>query len=208
MTSVPGRARIGPGAFVAVVGASGVGKDALISGARERCGPTAHFPRRAITRPPGPGEDFDSLSPAAFAAADERGDFAVSWRAHGLAYGIPAWVDEPVRAGQVVVANVSRGAVSALEARYDRVVVVRITVSDAVRAERLRARRRESAEDVAARLARADPAPGRVADHEIRNDTTVADGSSRLLAVVAAAHRTTDRRTEQVWARSVSRKRP
>ncbi|MEN3266957.1 phosphonate metabolism protein/1,5-bisphosphokinase (PRPP-forming) PhnN [Pseudonocardia sp.] len=191
-------ARIGPGAFVAVVGASGVGKDALISGARAHCGRAAHFPRRVITRPPGPGEDFDSLSEAAFLDAEERGDFAVSWRAHGLAYGIPVWVDEPVRAGEVVVANVSRGAVSALEERYDHVVVVRVTVSDAVRAARLRARCRESVDAIARRLARVDPAPERVADHEIRNDATVAEGSAQLLAIVTAALATTRRPGERV----------
>ena len=186
--------RIGPGAFLAVVGASGVGKDALITEARTRCEGAARFPRRVITRPPGPGEDFDSLSEVAFADAEERGAFAVTWRAHGLAYGIPVWVDEPVRAGGVVVANVSRGAVGALEERYDRVVVVRITVSDAVRAERLRGRCRESATDIARRLARTDPAPERVADHEIRNDTTVAEGGAQLLAAVTAALAATDRR--------------
>lgn len=191
-----GSGRIGPGAFVAVVGASGVGKDALITAARAQCGPAAQFPRRVITRPPGPGEDFDSLSEAAFADADARGEFAVSWRAHGLAYGIPVWVDGPVRAGQVVVANVSRGAVGALRERYDRVVVVRITVSDAVRAQRLQARSRESSSDIAGRLARADPAPERVADHEIRNDATVAEGGAALLAVVTAALAATDRREE------------
>ena len=178
------RGRIGPGAFVAVVGASGVGKDALLTAARERS--AAHFPRRVITRPPGPGEDFDPRSDAEFADADGRGEFAVSWRAHGLAYGLPVSVDEVIRAGRVVVANVSRAAVSALEERYDRVVVVRVTVSDDVRAARLRGRSRESGGDIARRLVRADPAPERVADHEIRNDGTVHDGAARLVEVIAA----------------------
>jgi ribose 1,5-bisphosphokinase len=184
---------IEPGAFVAVVGASGVGKDALLAEARARCGPGAHFPRRVITRPPGPGEDFESVSEAAFEETERRGGFAVSWRAHGLAYGIPAAVDGPIRAGEVVVANVSRGAIGALEERYARVVVVRITVSETVRATRLRARGRERADAVDRRLSRADPAPERVADHEIRNDGTVAEGGARLLAVITGLARREER---------------
>jgi ribose 1,5-bisphosphokinase len=186
--------RIGPGAFVAVVGASGVGKDALLTFAREHATAGAHFPRRAITRLPAAGEDFDSVSEAEFAEAESRGDYAASWRAHGLAYGIPAWVDNPIRAGEVVVANVSRGAISALEGRYSRVVVARITVSNEVRAARLRARSRESGDEIARRLDRQDPAPDRIADYEIANDGTVRDGGARLLSIIThLQERTTEK---------------
>lgn len=91
---------IGPGAFIAVVGASGAGKDALLSYARKRAGARARFPRRAITRPPGPGEDRDPVTEAQFAAARERGAFALCWRAHGLWYGIPVSADAGVRAAR------------------------------------------------------------------------------------------------------------
>ncbi|MFS4505347.1 phosphonate metabolism protein/1,5-bisphosphokinase (PRPP-forming) PhnN [Clavibacter sp. Sh2141] len=178
---------MGPGPFVAVVGASGVGKDALLAAARAGSGPDAFFPRRAITRPPGPGEDFDAVSEDAFAAAVARGAFAVTWRAHGLAYGIPATADDAVRAGVAVVANVSRGMLDVLQARYARLVVVRITVSEEVRAARLLERGREPADDIARRLARVDPAPDRVPDHEVRNDGTVAEGGAALLRVIRAA---------------------
>jgi ribose 1,5-bisphosphokinase len=126
---------IGPGAFVAVVGASGVGKDALLAYARDRSGALARFPRRAITRPPGPGEDHDPLSEDQFTLARERGAFAVCWPAHGLRYGIPASADTDVRAGRVVVANVSRGVIGELAARYRRLVVVEVTASAEVRAQ-------------------------------------------------------------------------
>ncbi|MFT2707471.1 phosphonate metabolism protein/1,5-bisphosphokinase (PRPP-forming) PhnN [Clavibacter zhangzhiyongii] len=178
---------MGPGPFVAVVGASGVGKDALLAAARADGGPDAFFPRRAITRPPGPGEDFDAVGEEAFAAAAARGAYAVTWEAHGLRYGIPATADDASRAGIAVVANVSRGMLDVLQARYARLVVVRITVSDEVRAARLRERGREPAADIARRLARADPAPDRVADHELRNDGTVAEGGAALLRVIRAA---------------------
>jgi ribose 1,5-bisphosphokinase len=177
---------VGPGAVVAVVGASGVGKDALIGAARTRLGTAAVFPRRVVTRPPGPGEDHEPMDEATFAEADARGDFAAQWRAHGLRYGLRASIDDDVRAGRTVVANVSRGVLDALDARYAHLVVVRVSVSDAVRAERLRARNREPADEVARRLARADPAPDHRADVEIRNDGSVAQGGAQLAGVVLA----------------------
>ena len=79
--------------------------------------------------------------------------------AHGLWYGIPALADDAVHDGRVVVANVSRVVVGELAARYRRLVVVRVTASDEVRAQRLRARRREPEPGVGQRLARPDPAP-------------------------------------------------
>ena len=178
---------LGPGAFVAVVGASGVGKDALLSYAREHAGAFARFPRRAITRPPGPGEDHDPVTEDQFAAACDRGAFAVSWRAHGLRYGLPASVDAEVADGLVVVANVSRGVIDELGARYRRLVVVHVTVPEEVRAQRLRARRREPEPGIGQRLARPDPAPGHRVDAVIVNDGSLAEGGAQLLRVIGDA---------------------
>jgi ribose 1,5-bisphosphokinase len=185
----------GPGAFVAVVGASGAGKDALLSYARERAGTFARFPRRAITRPPGPGEDHDPVTEDQFATARGRGAFAVYWRAHGLCYGLPASVDAEVRGGLVVVANVSRSVIDELDARYQRVVVVHVTVPEEVRAQRLRARSREPELGIGQRLARPDPAPGHRVDAVIQNDGSLAEGGTQLLRVIrdAARRPVTDR---------------
>ena len=182
---------IGPGAFVAVVGASGVGKDALLSYAREHSGALARFPRRAITRPPGPGEDHDPVTEDQFARARDHGAFALCWHAHGLWYGIPASVDAEVRDGRVVVANVSRGVIGELDARYRRLVVVRVTVPEEVRAQRLRARNRETEPGIGQRLARPDPAPGHRVDALIENDGSLAEGGAGCCASSAtrrAAH--------------------
>jgi ribose 1,5-bisphosphokinase len=176
---------IGLGAFVAVVGASGVGKDALLSYARERS--DARFPRRAITRPPGPGEDHDPMTEEQFAKSLSQGAFAVHWHAHGLRYGIPAAADAEVRDGLVVVANVSRSVLGELDARYRRLVVVRVTVSEEVRAQRLRARSREAEPGIGQRLARPDPAPGHPVDAVIQNDGSLVEGGDRLLRVIRDA---------------------
>lgn len=171
---------IGPGAFVAVVGASGVGKDSVLSYAREHDAETV-FVRRAITRPPGPGEDSQELTEAEFAATHAAGGFAMAWRAHGLGYGLPIWIDDVVRDGRIAVANVSRTVLTPLATRYADFRLVRVSVSPAVRAARLAARGRESDADIATRIARPDPAPGIAADLEIINDGTIAEAGELLL---------------------------
>lgn len=178
---------IGPGAVVAVTGASGVGKDALLAYAREHAGTFASFPRRAITRPPGPGEDHQPMEEGEFADALKRGAFGVWWQAHGLHYGIPISADNDVRAGRAIVVNVSRGVLGLLADRYQRLVVVRVTVSDAVRAIRLRSRQRESSDDITRRMLRTDPAPDHPVDAEIRNDGTLEEGGRQLLRIVRDA---------------------
>jgi len=180
---------IGPGAFIAVVGASGVGKDALLSYAREHSGDLAIFSRRAITRPPGPGEDHDPVTEEQFAAARERGAYAICWHAHGLCYGIPSSADAQVRDGRVVVANVSRGVIHELAARYRRLVVVRVTVPEETRSRRLRDRRREPEPVIGQRLARPEPAPGHRVDAVIQNDGTLAEGGAQLVRVIRDALR-------------------
>ncbi|MBI0384193.1 phosphonate metabolism protein/1,5-bisphosphokinase (PRPP-forming) PhnN, partial [Streptomyces albiflaviniger] len=160
--------KIGPGTFVAVVGASGVGKDALIAETRRHAGPDVSLPQRHITRAPGPGENHLPRSAHEFQVASEAGHFAIEWSAHGLRYGIPIEIDDDIRDGRSVLANVSRSVLDELAARYEHFVVVRITVSEAVRASRLRTRGREDADDMARRLRRPDPAPDYAVDAEIR----------------------------------------
>ena len=166
------------GTFVAVVGSSGVGKDSLLDYARDRLDdPALVFVRRAVTRPAGPGEDHDPVDPAAFDPAA----YAVAWRAHGLAYGLPARIDDDVRAGRVVVANVSRAVLGELAARYP-LRVVRVSVSPEVRAARMRARGREDAAGIAERIERPDPAPGTASDLELLNDGPLPEAGERLVA--------------------------
>ena len=118
------------GAFVAVVGPSGAGKDTLIAHARAALAdePQVEFVRRVITRPSdGETEDHDTLADAEFLEAQAEGAFALAWEAHGLRYGLPASVDRAIENGHVAVANVSRGALPALRQRYANVAVVEIT---------------------------------------------------------------------------------
>src|SRR5262249_18718384 len=101
---------IGPGRLILVVGASGAGKDTLISGARPACAgdPSVVFPRRTVTRRSTAAEDHDTMPAEDFRHAVAAGRFALWWEAHGHSYGIPASVDDDIRASRTVVCNVSR----------------------------------------------------------------------------------------------------
>jgi ribose 1,5-bisphosphokinase len=145
------------GCFLAVVGPSGAGKDTLIGFARrELVAETGvHFVRRVITRPSDGGtEDHDTLAMDAFERAEADGAFALSWRAHGLGYGLPVGIDEHMANGMVVVANGSRAVIPALRERYVNVVPALVTAEPHILAERLAARGRETRDEVLARLSR------------------------------------------------------
>ncbi|MGI6879556.1 phosphonate metabolism protein/1,5-bisphosphokinase (PRPP-forming) PhnN [Microbacterium sp. gxy059] len=173
------------GCLVAVVGPSGSGKDAVLGWARERLAEAhALFPRRVVTRPAGPGEEHEPCAPDDFAARADRGEFAVRWEAHGLSYGVPASVARHVADGGVAVVNVSRGVLPSLADVFGRVRVVRVTVPEEVRRERILARGREGSAAAEARLSRPDPAPDFPVDLEIVNDAALSTAGARLVALV------------------------
>ena len=139
-------ATIGPGRLILVVGPSGAGKDTLLGLARTACVDDSSivFARRVVTREASPFEDNEHLSPEAFRGAALRDRFAVQWYAHGHCYGLPRAVDDDIRAGRTVVANVSRTVIETMRRSYSNVVVVAITAPREVLAKRLAMRARTS----------------------------------------------------------------
>lgn len=170
---------MGKGAVVLVVGPSGAGKDSLLRGARAAL---AHdqrfvFPRRVVTRVAvAELEDHDTMSPDAFATARERGAFALDWQAHGLSYGIPVAIDAEIGAGRICVVNASRRVIAPAIARYARCQVMMVTARPDILASRLASRGRETAEDIARRLAREAPLPAGAEIVTIDNSGTLAEG--------------------------------
>jgi ribose 1,5-bisphosphokinase len=168
--------RIGPGRLVLVVGPSGAGKDTLIALAKQVCqaDPSVVFPRRIVTRESSAAEDNDHWSHEAFAEAIARDLFAAHWQAHGHSYGLPKAIDDAIRAGHCVVANVSRAVVAALRSAYADVAVVLITAPADVLAQRLAGRGRASDGALSARLHRV------TANADLNPDVTICNvGAAR-----------------------------
>lgn len=182
-----------PGRLFLVVGPSGAGKDMLLDGARRALGddPSFVFARRVVTRPADAGgEAFRAVTPEEFETLRAGGSFLLWWRAHGLEYGLPRALEDELRAGRNVVANVSRGVVAAAAGRFADTTVIEIDAPPGLRAERLAARGREDAADAARRLARKGvPYPAELAVERVANDGTPAEGVARFVAALTSARR-------------------
>src|SRR5882724_11319471 len=149
-------AAIGPGRLILVVGPSGAGKDTLLGLAKVACVDDRNivFPRRVITRQASASEDNEEVSVGTFQEVLTRGEYAMHWEAHGHRYALSRAIDDEIRAGRTIVANVSRTVVGAMRDVYADVVVVSITAPPNVLAERIAMRARSSDGKLEARLGR------------------------------------------------------
>lgn len=116
-----------PGLLFLIVGASGVGKGTLMQGALVRPGPTGRYisVRRAVTRPPGPGEEHEPITDEEFDSRAAAGGFLVTWAAHGLRYGLPGTIRDQFASGRHVIADGSRASVPRLAEILSSLVVMR-----------------------------------------------------------------------------------
>lgn len=176
---------MGQGAIFAVVGPSGVGKDTLMQAALARR-PDLCLVRRVITRPADAGgEEFTGVTEAEFATRLAAGDFALHWRAHGLSYGIPTQAAQALAQGRTVLFNGSRAMLEEAARIFPSLTVLHITARDEVLAARLRARGRETAQDIANRLDRARlPLPAGLKVVEIDNSDVLDRAIDALLAAL------------------------
>jgi ribose 1,5-bisphosphokinase len=172
--SAESAAAIGPGRLILVVGPSGAGKDTLLGLAKAACADDRGivFPRRVITREASVSEDNEEVSAGTFAEALARDEYAMHWQAHGHCYALSRTIDDDIRAGRTVIANVSRTVISAMRRAYANVTVVSITAPPQVLAERLAMRGRGSDGKIEDRLART------VVDAAAAPDVTIVNTSS------------------------------
>ncbi|MEH2507757.1 MULTISPECIES: phosphonate metabolism protein/1,5-bisphosphokinase (PRPP-forming) PhnN [unclassified Bradyrhizobium] len=194
-TTAPGQAAaIGPGRLILVVGPSGAGKDTLLGLATAACADDSKivFPRRVITREASASEENEQVSAGTFREALARGEYAMHWEAHGHCYALSRAIDNEIRAGRTIVANVSRTVIGAMRRAYADVVVVSITAPPNVLAERLAMRQRSSDGRLEARL-------GRTVEDAAAPDVTIVNTGSaeyhaRQLVRVIKAEKWDDRR--------------
>ena len=173
-TTADQTAAIGSGRLVLVVGPSGAGKDTLLGLARAACADDRNivFPRRVITRVASASEENEEVSIGTFQEALTRGDYAMHWEAHGHCYALSRTIDDEIRAGRTVVANVSRTVIGAMRRAYADVLVVLITAPPNVLAERIALRARGSDGKLESRLGRV------VEDASAAPDITIVNISS------------------------------
>jgi ribose 1,5-bisphosphokinase len=188
---MPETGGLGPGVFVGVLGPSGAGKDTVIALAQAALAgnPDVVFVRRVVTRPSDGSEDHLTATPEAFQLAEASGAFALSWHAHGHDYGLPVGFERDIRAGRVVVANISRSVAALARARYRDARLVHVTAPAELLAARRAARHRasEAGENGASRAERVNVAVALgPSDIEIVNDGAREAAGVGLTAFVRA----------------------
>ena len=181
------------GVLVYVMGASGAGKDTLISrleametGACETR--PLHVARRRITRPGGDGtENHLPMSDGEFDACLDQGDFILNWESHGLRYGISIEILGWLAVGSVVVVNGSREYLPQARRIFPNLIPVFVHVSRETLHQRLLARNRETPEEIENRLNRASLAvPGDQGVVVIDNSTDIENATRVFCSLVRA----------------------
>jgi ribose 1,5-bisphosphokinase len=183
-------AAIGPGRLVLVVGPSGAGKDTLIGLAKAACADDRSivFPRRVITRQASASEDNEEVSAGTFQEALARDQYAVHWQAHGHCYALSRAIDDDIRAGHTVVANVSRTVIAAMRRAHTNVVVVSITAPPNVLAARLAMRGRGSDGRIERRLHRNVDEAAAAPDFTILNTGSADYHARQLVRIIKGDH--------------------
>lgn len=134
--------------IVLIIGPSGVGKDTLINGCKNKI--NANFVKRHITRRPDNNEQNFYLSDEDFDKLENDGFFVSSWCAHSNRYGI---AKNQITSGLNII-SISRSTIKDFEELYDDVTTVEITLPLEEIYKRLKARGRENKEDIQKRVAR------------------------------------------------------
>jgi ribose 1,5-bisphosphokinase len=177
---------IGPGRLVLVVGPSGAGKDTLIGLAKAALADdrTIVFVRRIVTREASAFEDNEQVSPEAFRQALAQDAYAMHWEAHGHCYALPRAIDDEIRAGRTLIANVSRTVIGAARRAYAEVAVVSITAPPQVLAERLAMRARGSDGKIEQRLGRTVDDAASAPDFTIMNVSSAEYHARQLVRII------------------------
>ncbi|WP_088153530.1 phosphonate metabolism protein/1,5-bisphosphokinase (PRPP-forming) PhnN [Achromobacter xylosoxidans] len=174
--------------LIYLMGASGSGKDTLLRLLRAelRGDEPVLVAHRYITRDSGDTEDALRLTEDEFGRRAALGCFALRWASHGLQYGIGIEIDAWLSCGAAVIINGSRAHLEQAHLRYPALTAVEVTVDPDQLLLRLAGRGRESAEQIAQRLARATqafPVPPQCRLLRVSNDAAPETAAAALLDI-------------------------
>lgn len=176
--------------LIYLMGASGSGKDTLLKAIAGQAGKAnLVVARRYITREKREGcEEHVPLSQAEFESRERDGDFLFNWRAHGFQYGIGREVLSELENGLHVILNGSRRYLATAQDIYPDLVPVCLEVSPEVLELRLKARGRETMQQVAARLERARDYASVIPDGITRvyNNAQIEDAAAQVLDLLVS----------------------
>ncbi|ENZ7363587.1 TPA: ribose 1,5-bisphosphokinase [Escherichia coli] len=179
------------GKLIWLMGASGSGKDSLLTELRQREQTQLLVAHRYITRAASAGsagsagsENHIALSEQEFFTRAGQNLLALSWHANGLYYGIGVEIDLWLHAGFDVLANGSRAHLPQARARYQSALLpICLQVSPEILRQRLENRGRENASEINARLARAARYTPQDC-HTLNNDGSLRQSVDTLLTLI------------------------
>jgi guanylate kinase len=182
--------------LIVISGPSGVGKDSVIQGMKERDQPF-HFVVTVTTRPPRPGErqgeDYFFISEAEFFRRVEGGELIEHATVYEGYKGVPRQqVRQALASGLDVVLRLDvQGAAAIRELCPDALLIFLVTPDETELVERLKARNTESREVLARRAILAQQELDRVDefDYVVVNARDQLDQAvDTILAIICAEH--------------------
>ena len=174
--------------LIVFIGPSGAGKDSLLQWLLQHApqGLHLHHARRTITRAATAGsEGHESVTPPEFQALCDANAFALHWLANDTGYGVRHAELAPVAEGGWVLISGSRAHIDDARQRFPGLTVVHVGASPEVLRQRLLARGRETEQQVADRLARAQAYAVPTDALSVLNDGALDDTGHALLALLA-----------------------
>lgn len=169
--------------LVYFMGPSGAGKDSLMQWLAQhpRPGQRLHVARRIVTRP---APDDEATDPTTFERLREKGALAMHWSANGWHYGVRREHLEPLYQGSWVLVSGSRAHWPTAQSQYPGLTGVYVHAPAEVLLQRIRARGRETEDEVRARIERAAALPEPEGVVRVCNDGQLAEAGEALRSVL------------------------
>jgi guanylate kinase len=187
--------------FIVISGPSGVGKDSVLQGLKDR-NLKLHFVVTATNRPPRPNEeegvDYLFVSTDAFIHMIEADELIEYARVYNDYKGVPkAQLREAFESGKDVIMRVDVQGASTLRGKYPGAVLIYLTASEADLLSRLQARGADDIDALRLRVAMARKEINRLPDFDyiVENAEGKLEATiDAIVAIVRAEHLRVDHR--------------